>query len=54
VASSVVEGRNFYDVWRGLIALKQLKVSRRLPEKWFTIDTLEQLVAVNASTERIT
>jgi NDP-sugar pyrophosphorylase family protein len=53
VASSVVEGHDFYDVWRGLIALKQLKVSRRVLKKWFTVDTLEQLMAVNASTERI-
>jgi hypothetical protein len=30
---------------RGLIELGQLKVSRRQPAKWFTIDTIEQLVS---------
>lgn len=47
IVRSVLEGRDFYDVWRGLIALKQLKVSRKLPKKWFTVDTLEQLMAAN-------
>lgn len=48
VAKAVPEGRDFYAVWNGLIATGDLKVSRRLPSKWFTIDTIEQLIAANS------
>jgi NDP-sugar pyrophosphorylase family protein len=49
IATAVPEGANFYDVWRGLIGLGQLKVSRKLPIEWFTVDTIEHLIAASAS-----
>ena len=41
------EGENFYDVWQQLINRKQLLVSSVYPDKWFAVDTMEQLVALN-------
>jgi NDP-sugar pyrophosphorylase family protein len=35
---------NFYDVWRQLIDLKELKASNIYPNSWFSVDTLEQLI----------
>ncbi len=49
IADTVAEGKDFYDVWRGLIPRGELKVSRKLPSRWFTVDTMEQLMAVNAA-----
>jgi N-acetyl-alpha-D-muramate 1-phosphate uridylyltransferase len=49
IAAEVPEGADFYDVWRGLIWLGQLKVSRKVPAKWFTVDTIEQLIAASTS-----
>ncbi|MGB8191033.1 MAG: NDP-sugar synthase [Chitinophagaceae bacterium] len=34
---------NFYDLWSGLIQKDQLYCSRTFPEKWFAVDTVEQL-----------
>ncbi|MHA7129409.1 nucleotidyltransferase family protein [Algoriphagus namhaensis] len=38
---------DFGDVWAGLIQEKQLYSSSILPEKWFTVDTLDQLTHMN-------
>lgn len=38
---------DFYSVWEQLIAQKQLLVSCVYPKKWFAVDTLEHLVALN-------
>ena len=35
---------NFYDVWRQLIKIKELKASNIYPNSWFSVDTLEQLI----------
>jgi NDP-sugar pyrophosphorylase family protein len=43
------EGQSFYDLWRQLIALRQLFVSSVYPKKWFTVDTVEQLDRLNNS-----
>lgn len=34
---------DFYDVWKSLIAERQLMVSEVYPKKWISIDTFEQL-----------
>lgn len=47
IASTVPEGNDFYDVWRYLVEFKQLKASRRLPAKWYTVDTIDQLMVAN-------
>jgi NDP-sugar pyrophosphorylase family protein len=41
------EGENFYDVWRQLIDEQQLFVSSVYPNKWFAVDTIEQLTTLN-------
>lgn len=38
---------DFGEVWTGLIQLNQLYSSSIYPEKWFTIDTLDQLTHMN-------
>jgi NDP-sugar pyrophosphorylase family protein len=43
------EGESFYDVWQQLINQKQLFVSSVYPKKWFAVDTIEQLTALNKS-----
>jgi NDP-sugar pyrophosphorylase family protein len=43
------EGESFYEVWQQLILEKQLLVSPIYPKKWFAVDTLEQLAALNKS-----
>ena len=43
------EGETFYDVWQQLIVQKQLLVSSVYPQKWFAVDTIEQLTALNKS-----
>jgi NDP-sugar pyrophosphorylase family protein len=43
------EGNSFYDVWRQLIASEQLFVSSVYPNKWFAVDTIEQLTNLNKS-----
>ncbi len=53
IAHTVSEGQDFYAVWNGLISRKELKVSRKLPSKWFTVDTIEQLMAVNSLTHSV-
>lgn len=40
---------DFYSVWLQLIEKKQLYSSRIYPKKWFAVDTLEQLAAINKS-----
>jgi len=39
---------NFYDLWRQLIQKKMLRVSSVYPKNWFSVDTMEQLVAAEA------
>ena len=41
------EGENFYDLWSQLIAQRQLMVSSVYPERWFAVDTVEQLLSLN-------
>jgi NDP-sugar pyrophosphorylase family protein len=41
------EGENFYAVWQQLIAKKELKTSPVYPNKWFAVDTIEQLTNLN-------
>jgi len=43
------EGNSFYDVWQQLISQQQLFVSSVYPKKWFAVDTIEQLTALNKS-----
>ncbi len=38
---------DFYDVWNQLILIEQLYCSDIFPEKWFTVDTMEQLEKAN-------
>lgn len=42
-----VEGNDFYSVWHQLIEKRQLKSSSVYPKKWFTVDTVAQLAALN-------
>jgi NDP-sugar pyrophosphorylase family protein len=51
VASTIPEGNDFYDLWNGLIARRELTVSRKLPKKWFTVDTLDQLLIASRDLE---
>ncbi len=44
VNSILDEFENFNDVWMGLIKNQQLFTSRTYENKWFSIDTLEQLI----------
>jgi NDP-sugar pyrophosphorylase family protein len=41
------EGDSFYDLWQQLIAREQLVVSSVYPERWFAVDTVEQLLSLN-------
>jgi NDP-sugar pyrophosphorylase family protein len=43
----VQPSENFYNVWNELIKLKELKCSSIHPKNWFTVDTMEQLDALN-------
>ena len=38
---------DFYSVWRQLIEVRQLKVSSVYPKRWFSVDTVEQLMMLN-------
>lgn len=42
------EGKSFYSVWDQLIEQKKLMVSSVYPDKWFAVDTLEQLIRLNS------
>lgn len=39
----------FYSVWEQLIARHQVYCSRVLPERWFSVDTVDQLSSINES-----
>ena len=39
---------DFYNIWEQLIAQNQLFVSSVLPDKWFSVDTIEQLHKANS------
>lgn len=43
------EGDNFYDLWQQLIVREHLMVSSVYPNRWFAVDTVEQLLSVNRS-----
>jgi len=43
VAAMTSGDGDFGDIWRELIAQRQLYVSRVKPEKWYSVDTLEHL-----------
>ncbi len=45
VASLVGNEGDFYSAWRQLISREELYVSSVYPKKWFTFDTLEQLLS---------
>lgn len=42
------EGESFYSLWEQLIAVRSVLVSSIYPKKWFAVDTVEQLVTLNA------
>jgi NDP-sugar pyrophosphorylase family protein len=41
------EPENFYGVWDQLIASRRLTVSSVYPDKWYAVDTVEQLLMLN-------
>lgn len=43
------EGESFYAVWQQLIEKRQLMISSVYPKRWFAVDTIEQLAALNNS-----
>ncbi|MDA8184004.1 MAG: sugar phosphate nucleotidyltransferase [Actinomycetota bacterium] len=43
------EGADFYDVWRQLIERRELRSSTVQPERWFTVDTPDQLKRANST-----
>lgn len=45
IASTTKDEGNFYTVWSQLIPLKELKVSCIYSKRWFTVNTLEQLMS---------
>lgn len=47
IARLTKEGESFYDVWRQLIELKELKAGTVKPLRWFSVDTLDQLIKAN-------
>lgn len=44
-----IEGAGFYDVWEQLIKQQQLFVSSVYPQRWYAVDTIEQLTTLNQS-----
>ncbi|MDB5274328.1 MAG: nucleotidyl transferase superfamily [Chitinophagaceae bacterium] len=47
INSLIQEVDDFYDVWKQLIAIQQLYCCNTYPEKWFTVDTMDQLHEAN-------
>lgn len=47
------EGESFYSVWQQLIEQRKLMISSVYPNKWFAVDTLEQLKQVNLSSANL-
>ena len=43
------EADTFNSVWRQLMEHRELLISSVYPEKWFAVDTIEQLAAINKS-----
>ena len=41
------EAENFYGVWQQLIGRQQLMVSSVYPERWYAVDTVDQLLHLN-------
>jgi NDP-sugar pyrophosphorylase family protein len=48
VACATRPGGSFYDIWRQLIARRELRVCEVYPNSWFSVDTLEQLAMASA------
>lgn len=44
------EPDSFYGVWDQLIAQRRLMVSSVYPERWYAVDTVEQLISLNRGT----
>jgi NDP-sugar pyrophosphorylase family protein len=49
VSDLTTEGESFYSVWDQLMAKRQLVISSVYPKRWFAVDTIEQLTALNRS-----
>jgi NDP-sugar pyrophosphorylase family protein len=49
VTELTIEGGSFYSVWDQLIEKRQLMMSSVYPKKWFAVDTIQQLTALNRS-----
>ena len=47
INSLTEESDNFYSVWEQLIAQRQLKVASVYPERWYAVDTVDQLLNLN-------
>jgi NDP-sugar pyrophosphorylase family protein len=47
VNSITEEADNFYGVWQQLIGQRQLMVSSVYPERWYAVDTVDQLLHLN-------
>lgn len=47
VNERVTGTEDFYEVWKQLMAVAQLRVSSVYPKKWIAVDTWEQLVELN-------
>lgn len=52
VSELVGDPEDFYGVWKGLIAKKELVVSSVHPTRWFSVDTLADLERVGGSTDK--
>lgn len=52
VSELVGDAEDFYGVWNGLIAKKELVVSSVYPTRWFSVDTLADLERVGGSTDK--
>jgi NDP-sugar pyrophosphorylase family protein len=50
VRSLTEEGGDFYDLWSQLIERKQLMCGNVYPLRWFAVDTMQQLAALNGPT----
>jgi NDP-sugar pyrophosphorylase family protein len=47
VNSITEEAESFYGVWQQLISRQQLMVSSVYPERWYAVDTVDQLLHLN-------
>lgn len=47
INSLTEKSENFYGVWQQLIAQRQLMVASVYPERWYAVDTVDQLLNLN-------